>query len=361
MRQYPNMYPRYCSNVLLLFLMYFANGCTSPNGSDQEWQEYLGGPDRNHYSVLEQINKENIHQLEIAWTYHTLDTGHMQCNPIITDGVLYGMTATSQPFAINAATGEAIWRKEPNEKEPFSVSRGLVFWEDGYDKRILFTNGEWLYAVNAATGDPIVAFGNNGRVSLKSGLGPTATKKMVLSNTPGTVYQDLIIMPTRVGEDHHAALGHIQAFNIRSGKLAWVFHTIPQPGEFGHDTWGKENYLNIGAGGANNWAGMAVDRDRGIVYIPTGSAAPDFYGASRPGSNLFANTLLALDATTGKRIWHYQFVHHDILDMDLPAPPNLLTVTHGGKSVDAVAQVTKHGYVFLFDRETGEPLFPIIE
>ncbi|MFD2101275.1 PQQ-binding-like beta-propeller repeat protein [Flagellimonas iocasae] len=349
--------------VFILALLF--SGCSedgsAPLSKNNDWGEYLGGPDRNHYSTLEQIDTSNVHQMKVAWEYHTGSPGQIQCNPIVVDGTLYGMTATTQPFAINAATGQEYWRKKSEGIDKFSTSRGLVYWADGKDKRILYTNGEWLYAVDAKTGQAISSFGMDGRTSLKKGLGETAQKKMVISNTPGTVYKNLIIMPLRVSEGADAALGHIQAFNIKTGELEWVFHTIPEPGEFGHDTWPNESYRNTEVGGANNWAGMAIDRGKGILYAPTGSAAYDFYGAKRKGSNLFANTLLALDASTGKRIWHYQLVHHDILDRDPPAPPNLVTVTHDGHTIEAVAQVTKQGFVFVFDRETGEPLFPIEE
>lgn len=331
-----------------------------PTG-DREWGEYLGGPGRNQYSVHEQIDANNVRQLEMVWEYHTGAPGQIQCNPIMIDSTLYGMTATTQPFAINAATGEEYWRKEAAGQDELSTSRGLVYWEDGDDKRILYTSGEFLYAVTAETGEAVPSFGENGRTSLKAGLGDTANDKMVISNTPGTVYKDLIIMPLRLSEGTDAALGHVQAFNIRTGEVAWVFHTIPRPGEFGYETWPEDAYKNTVVGAANNWAGMAVDRERGIVYVPTGSAAHDFYGGNRKGSNLFANSLLALDAQTGKRIWHFQLVHHDILDRDPPAPPNLITVAHDGKRIDAVAQTTKQGYVFLFNRETGKPLFPIEE
>jgi quinoprotein glucose dehydrogenase len=356
----PNLRPV----IALLLLILGLSSCSPTSGdkdfSDREWREYLGGPDRNHYSVLDQIDPDNVHQLEVAWVYHTSDTGQMQCNPIIVEGVLYGMTASAQPFAVNAGTGEEYWRKEPDEGEDqLSTSRGLAYWEDGGDKRILYSSGEWLYAVDAATGEAIPSFGDNGKQSLKAGLGETAADKMVISNTPGTVYEDLIIMPLRLSEGVDAALGHVQAFNIRTGEVEWVFNTIPPPGELGYETWPEDAYRNTEVGGANNWAGMAVDRERGIVYVPTGSAAYDFYGGNRLGENLFANTLLALNAKTGERIWHYQLVHHDILDRDPPAPPNLITITRDGKKIDAVAQVTKQGYVFVFDRETGEPLFPI--
>lgn len=334
---------------------------TLPEYGSREWKEYLGGPERNHYSPLDQINSENVGQLKVAWEYHTMDSGQIQCNPIIVDGVLYGMTATTKPFAVDAATGREIWKGKSSGADNFSSSRGVVYWADGDDKRILFSRGPWLHALDARTGEPVLSFGDSGRTSMKAGLGETAAEKMVTSNTPGTVFGDLIVMPMRLSESSDAAPGYIQAFNIKTGKLAWVFHTIPHPGEFGYDTWPKEVYKNTSVGAANNWSGMAIDRKRGIIFVPTGSAAHDFYGADRIGANLFANTLLALDAKTGKRIWHFQFVHHDILDRDAPAPPNLITVTHKGKRTDAVAQVTKQGYVFVFNRETGEPLFPIEE
>ena len=331
--------------------------------ADAKWDEYLGGPHRNHYSTLDQITADNVGELEVAWQYHTKDTGQMQTNAIIVDTILYGVTATMEPFALNAATGEEYWRIKSEETEKFGTLRGVTYWENeaGEESRILYTNGEWLYAVDARTGEKIASFGKDGRVSLKTGI-KGAEEKMVISTTPGTIYRDVIIMPLRVTEGSDAALGHIQAFNVKTGKLAWVFHTIPQPGEEGYETWPEDTYTNTtGVGGANNWAGMAIDRERGIVYAPTGSAAYDFYGANRKGSNLYANSLLALDAATGERIWHFQFVHHDILDRDPPAPPNLMTVTHQGKKVDAVAQITKQGFVFLFNRVTGEPLFPIEE
>lgn len=331
-------------------------------GLSREWPEYLGGPDRNHYSPLKEITPENVKNLVVAWEYHTRDSGQVQCNPIVVDGVLYAMTATVQPFALDAATGRELWRvRDSTGTTWYGTSRGVTYWRDGNDRRILYTKESLLYAVNAVDGKPVLTFGDSGRVSLKTGLGPTAEKKFVISNTPGTVFEDLIIMPLRVSEGSDAAPGFIQAFNIRNGELAWVFKTIPDPGQPGYETWPPEAYKNTDVGAANNWAGMAIDRQRGIVFVPTGSAAFDYYGAARIGSNLYANSLLALDARTGKLKWHFQFVHHDILDRDAPAPPNLVTVRRDGKKIDAVAQVTKHGYVFLFDRDTGEPLFPVKE
>lgn len=346
----------------LALLLLAACGEPDKKSESSEWREYLGGPDRNHYSTLDQIDISNVSKLTKVWEYHTQDSGQIQCNPIIVDGVLYAMTATVQPFALDAATGKEIWRQRDSLGTTwYGTSRGLVYWEDNNDKRILYTKESWLLALDALTGKPILSFGDSGRASLKAGLGPTAEKKFVISNTPGTVFEDLIIMPLRVSEGTDSAPGYIQAFNIRTGKIAWVFKTIPEPGQPGYETWPPDAYKNNDVGAANNWSGMAVDRKRGIIYIPTGSAGFDYYGGNRKGSNLYANTLLALNAKTGERIWHFQFVHHDILDRDAPAPPNLLTVTRDGKKVDAVAQVTKHGYVFLFNRETGQPLFPIEE
>ncbi len=343
--------------VTILALVYFIRPF---HWSPEEWQEYLGGPDRNHYSTLTQINPSNVAQLQKAWEYHAQDSGQVQCNPIIVDGRLFAVTANAEPFALDAATGKELWRIR-NKNKNNVIMRGVSYWQDGNDRRILFTRDSWLHAVTADTGKPIMTFGDSGRVSLKSGLGANAEKKYVNSRTPGTVFEDLIIMPLSLSEGADAAPGYIQAFNVRTGKLAWVFKTIPGPGEFGYDTWPKDSYKNINVGAANNWAGMAVDLDRAILYVPTGSAGFDFHGGARHGENLFANTLLALNARTGERIWHFQFVRHDIFDRDAPAPPNLITLDRDGKKVDAVAQVTKQGFVFVFDRVTGEPLFPIEE
>jgi len=348
--------------IPLILIVFIGLSCQQKDTHSNDWREYLGGPDRNHYSTLDQINLNTINNLQVAWEYHTSDSGQLQCNPIIVNGILYGMTARTLPFALDAATGKQLWRLQDTAKATwYGTSRGLSYWEDGDDKRILYTKESWLYAVDAVSGKAINSFGTAGRVHLGTGLGKGALDRFVISNTPGTIYKDVIIMPLRISEGTDALPGHIQAFNVRTGKLAWVFKTIPHPGEEGYETWPAHTYQDSTVGAANNWSGMAIDRERGIVYVPTGSAAFDFYGGDRKGSNLFANTLLALDANTGKKIWHYQLVHHDILDRDPPAPPNLLTVTHHGKRIDAVAQVTKQGYVFLFDRENGKPLFEIEE
>jgi len=343
-------------------------GCKNkkPTMTDQiehptQWREYLGGPDRNHYSLVNQIDTGNVKNLQVAWEYHTRDSGQVQCNPIMVDSFLYAVTASNYVFALNAATGEEIWTSRVAKDASGNVNRGVAYWEEGADKRILFAYGEWLTALDARTGKVISTFGSEGRVSLKIGLGEQAKNKYVGSTTPGTIFEDIIIMPTRVGEGEGAAPGHIQAFHVKTGKLAWVFHTIPQPGDILYDTWPENAYQDETLGGANCWAGMAVDRKSGLLFVPTGSPAFDFYGANRLGKNEYANSLIALDARTGKYVWHYQTVHHDIWDRDLPAPPNLVRIKHKGKITDAVAQITKTGFIFVFDRKTGKSLFPVEE
>lgn len=337
--------------------------------ADQDWPVYLGDSASSHYSTLTQLNRRNVGRLEVAWVYHCGDAradnrSQIQCNPLIVAGVLYGTSPQLKLFALDAATGRERWRFDPfaggTADSSLGVNRGMVYWRQGDDRRILFTAGHHLYAVNADDGRLVSAFGQNGRVDIREGLGREAKTLFVLSNTPGTVYEDLLILGTRVSEGPGpSAPGHLRAYHIPTGRLAWVFHTIPQPGEAGYATWPPDGWTHLGA--ANCWTGMAVDARRGLVYVPTGSAAFDFWGGNRVGQNLFANCLLALDARTGRREWHYQLVHHDLWDRDLPAPPNLLTVRHRGQRIDAVAQVTKSGHVFVFNRATGEPLFPIEE
>ena len=326
-----------------------------------DWPEYLGGGDRNHYSPLSQVNLTNVGRLEPVWEFHSGDSGQVQCNPIIVGKQLFGVTASNKLFALDAANGRELWGFSPESTGPSNVNRGVAFWSKGSDQRILFAFQTWLYAIHPKTGKPISGFGDGGRVSLKSGLGESSANKFVSSTTPGTIFEDLIIMPLRLGEGTGSAPGYIQAFNVRTGKLAWVFKTIPHPGEKGYETWPADAYKNPSIGAANSWAGMAVDRKRGIIYVPTGSASFDFYGGNRKGENLYANSLIALNARTGAYIWHFQMVHHDIWDRDLPATPNLLTIKRDGKLIDAVAQVTKSGHVFVFDRVNGKPLFPVDE
>ncbi len=356
--------------IFQLIVMVFIFGCLKPETiiweAGVDWPVYQGGKSSNQYSPLSQINLENIHLLQPVWEYHAEDgkpgeNTQIQCNPIIIDGILYATSPKLKVFALNAATGERIWQFNPNADVNYAmnVNRGVTYWTDGSEKRILFSAGPDLFALNATTGELIQSFGNSGKVSLKEGLGENSQEKYVVATTPGVIYNDLIIIGSRVSENTGAAPGSIRAFNVKTGKLEWVFNTIPHPGEFGYDTWPENAWKE--SGGANSWSGMSLDEERGIVYIPTGSAAFDFWGGDRKGQNLFANCVLAINAQTGERIWHFQTVHHDIWDRDLPAPPNLVTVTHNGKQKDAVAQITKSGFVFLLDRETGEPLFPVEE
>lgn len=336
----------------------------STNSGNDYWPEYNGDGARSHYSPLQQITPANVGRLKVAWTYASggADTvrnrTQMQCNPIMIDGVLFGVSAGTQAFAIDAASGRELWKTNITDNGG-TTSRGVTYWSDGREKRIFFGAGKWIYALNAGTGNLVQTFGENGRINLKNGIERAGSDDYVTPNTPNTIYKNLLITGARVNESETALLGDIRAFDVHSGALVWTFHTIPAEGEYGSETWPTDARQNFG--GANAWAGMAIDRERGIVYIPTGSAAYDFYGGNRPGNNLFANCLIALDAATGKRLWHYQLVHHDIWDRDPPCPPNLVTVVQQGKRIDAVVQVTKQGYVFVFDRVTGKPLFPIKE
>ncbi len=321
------------------------------------WPAYGGGPEGIRYSELDQINRENVRQLEVAWTYDSGEEGGLQTNPIVVDGVLYVTTPKHRVVALDAATGALRWRFD-STIEGSGPNRGVTgYWPSGEAGRIFAAQDQFLYALDARTGRPIAGFGREGRIDLREDLGRRAEEQSVRLTTPPIVYKDLVIVGGRVGEELPSSPGHVRAFDARTGKLRWIFHTIPHPGEPGYETWPKDAWTF--AGGANNWAGMALDEERGVLYVPTGSAAADFYGANRRGDNLFANSLLALEAETGKRIWHFQAVRHDLWDRDFPAPPSLVTVTHGGRRIAAVAQTTKHGYIFLFDRANGDPLFPI--
>ncbi len=317
---------------------------------------YGGGPQQNRYSPLTQINRANVKQLELAWTYDTGEPGAMQTQPVVVGDVLYGYTPTHKTFALNAATGAPLWVFDSGIKGS-GPNRGAMYWAAGKDRRVLAAVGNYVYALDAATGKPIPAFGSGGRIDLRENLDRDPALQNDRLTTPGVIYKDLMIVGGRVGEGLPTSPGDVRAYDVRTGALRWTFHTIPHPNEFGYETWPAEAWRYSGA--ANSWAGMALDERRGIVFVPTGSAASDFYGADRVGDDLFANCLLALDAATGRRIWHFQFVHHDLWDRDLPAPPTLVTVRRNGKAIDAVAQATKHGFVFVFNRVTGEPLFPI--
>jgi quinoprotein glucose dehydrogenase len=348
--------------------------CTGQNKSNHDWAVYGGNPENNHFSVLSEINPENVHLLQPVWEYHTGDAdtvnfSQIQCNPLIINGILYGTTPAMKLFAADAATGKGKWVFNPFDtlsagRRSFFVMnncRGLAAWRDVKSGlRIFYTAGSDLYCINAADGKPDTGFGTGGRVDLHEGLGRDVSDLFITATSPGVVYADLIILGSRVDEGPAAAPGHIRAFNVRTGRQEWIFHTIPQPGEPGHETWDDPDAWKK-IGGANNWSGMSLDEKRGWVFVPTGSASFDFYGGRRTGNNLYADCLLALDARTGKLIWHFQDIHHDVWDRDLPAPPVLVTVKHNGKLIDAVAQPAKTGFLFVLDRETGQPLFPLRE
>ena len=330
----------------------------SPNSGQEkrDWPAYGGAAENMHYSSLAQINRTNVKELAVAWSFDTGEPGGLETSPIVVDGTLYGITPAEKVFALDAATGQLLWKFDSGIKGT-QPDRGLAYWSSERDKRILVGVMNFLYALDAVTGKPIEAFGKEGRIDLRLDLGRTPERQSVVLTSPGIVYKDEIIVGGRNPETLPAPPGDVRAYDVRSGKLRWSFHTIPHPGEFGYLTWPKDAWKYSGA--ANNWAGMAVDAKRGIVYVPTGSAAFDFYGANRVGDDLFANCLLALNAETGERIWHFQGVKHDLWDRDFPSPPTLATVNRDGQQIDAVAQTTKQGFVYLFDRVSGKPLFPI--
>ncbi|HEV2274086.1 MAG TPA: PQQ-binding-like beta-propeller repeat protein [Acidobacteriaceae bacterium] len=330
----------------------------SASAKDQDWPVYNGRQEQDHYSTLSQINRSNVKNLAVAWKYDTGERGGLETNPLIIGNVLYAFTPHHNVIALDAASGKLIWTFDP-QVPGFARARGVSYWTDGADRRIFAPIGNFLFALDAKTGKIIPAFGEDGRIDLRKGLRGDYHTQSITLTTPGTIYKDLIIVGGQNPETHPSPPGDIRAFDVRTGALRWTFHTIPHPGEFGYDTWPKEAWKNAGA--ANNWAGMTLDEKRGIVYVPTGSAVFDFYGGDRIGNDLFADSLIALDAETGKRIWHFQGVHHDLWDRDFPAPPALVTLTRNGKRVDAIAQTTKSGFVYVFDRTNGNPLFPIQE
>ncbi|HBY61816.1 MAG TPA: pyrrolo-quinoline quinone [Solibacterales bacterium] len=328
----------------------------------QDWPTYHGSPANTKYSALTQINTSNVARLKLAWRFDTGDYfkgAEMQSSPLVAGSTVYVVSPKMRVFALDAETGRQKWAADPNEGPPVTANmrnRGLNYWSGGKQERLYLAVREYLYSLDARTGKLDPRFGEKGRVDLRKGLGRDVTGLSVTITTPGVVFGNLLIVGSMVSESLPAAPGHVRAYDTRSGKLVWTFYTIPKPGTLGADTWpaGAQAYI----GGANSWAGLALDGKRGIVYVPTGSAAFDFFGSNRAGDNLYANSLVALKAATGERLWHFQFVKHDVWDRDLPAAPTLVTVRRGGRSIDAVAQITKSGHVWVFDRVTGESLFP---
>jgi glucose dehydrogenase len=323
-----------------------------------DWPVYGGDGSNDRYSPLKQINRSNVAKLQVAWTFDSKETGGLQTHPLIVGRTLYGYTPTQKVIALDAVTGKLLWTFDSGIRGT-QPARGLTYWHEGKESRLFAGVMNYLYALDPATGKPIPSFAENGRIDLRKQLRGDYEKQSIVLTSPGVIYKDLIIVGGRNPETHPSPPGDIRAFDVHTGAMRWSFHTIPHPGEAGYETWPADAWLKSGA--AHNWAGMTVDAKRGIVYAPTGSSVFDFYGGDRIGDDLYANTLLALDAATGKRIWHFQGVHHDIWDRDFPSPPVLLTVNRDGKRVDALAQTTKQGFVYVFDRSTGKPLFPISE
>ncbi|MFT5884741.1 MAG: quinoprotein glucose dehydrogenase [Arcticibacterium sp.] len=363
--------------VILSCCLFFGLASCQPSAeiNNMDWRHYGGDSGGSRYSELEQINAKNVSSLKVDWEFDTeeeVDTLRPlanQCQPIVVNGILFGTTSKHKLFALDASSGKELWKFDPylnpKLKKSFHPMRGVVYWENKGDQRILYTVGPFLLAVNASTGELVDSFGTEGLVDLHQGIGEESmlgydvNDYSIRSTSPGVIYKDLFIVGSSVSEGGSALPGNIRAFNAKSGELSWVFRTIPLPGEYGYETWAKDSYKKLG--GANSWAGMVVDQKRGRVFLGTGSPSVDFYGADRPGKNLFANCVISLDANTGKRVWHFQTVHHDLWDKDLPCPPNLITVTHKGNKIEAVAQATKDGFVFIFDRDTGKPLFDVEE
>lgn len=355
------------SIAAILFALLFVSCQKEVSENTNTWTTYKADAKGSSYSPLDQINASNVRQLQPAWTFQADDVpdgekpaASSQSNPIIIDGVMYVNSRNQTVYAINAKTGEKIWSyKALGEGEASAASRGVTYWADGNDKRILYSAGNYLMAIDANTGELISSFGENGKVNLNVGVRDDPEKISVTLTTPGRIYNDLIIIGSRLPDFYGSPPGYVRAYHVKTGELAWTFHTIPHPGEPGYETWPPDAYKY--AGGVNCWAGMSIDAKRGMVYLAMGSPSYDFYGTDRIGANLYGNCVLALDAATGHYKWHFQTVHHDIWDYDLPCPPNLVTIQKDGKDMDVVAQATKQGFIFVLDRDTGEPIFPVEE
>lgn len=360
----------YIIGILALQLI---NACKPTKHSYEDWRVYGGSKENIRYSSLTEIDTNNVQQLTPVWEFHTKDTGfltQLQFNPIVIGNSLFAISPKLKLFSLDAVTGKQQWMFDPyqvNNNEAkglgyfaMNVCRGVTYFADGDSKRLFYAAGSTLFSIDALTGKPIQSFGVDGKIDLHNDLGRDVQDLYIAMTSPGIIYKDMIIIGTRVAEEAAAAPGYIRAYDVYTGKLRWIFHTIPQPGEAGFETWeDKEAWKHIG--GANAWAGFSMDEEKGILFAPIGSASFDFYGGKRTGDNLFANSVLALDAATGKRIWHFQTVHHDIWDRDLPTAPALVTITKEGKKIEAIAQPTKSGFIFLLDRATGKPIYPIEE
>jgi quinoprotein glucose dehydrogenase len=341
--------------TLLLTGWLVIHAATPPANVDYPY--YGGDPGATRYSALTQINAKNVNQLKEVWRYDLGGPASIENQPIVVNGILYGM-GTETIYALDAATGKIKWEYKPPPiagRNP----RGETFWTDGKERRLIVTKGNVMAALNADTGNLIPGFGVEGHVDLNDQLRGPASANRVSMSSPAVIYKDILITHGGVGEQTPASPGDIRGWDVRSGKLLWTFHTIPFPGEPGYDTWPKDSYMK--AGGANAWAGATLDAKRGIVFAATGSASDDFYGGERLGNNLYSDSLIAIDATTGKKLWHYQMVHHDLWDDDFACAPTLSTMVRNGKEVDIVIATNKTSYVWILNRETGEPMFPVDE
>jgi len=363
-----------------------ASSGAQSGASDGQWRSYGGDQGHSKYSPLDQITKDNVHDLRIAWTWTSVDENLKERNevirehssfrtyayevtPLMVGGVLYTTTSLGQVAAIDPTTGKTLWSYDPVlylEGRPSVhgfMTRGLAYWTDGEAERLFYAAGRvYLVSIDAKTGEPDPDFGRKGQVDLKQGLGRTIDPSLYTVSSPPLVVGDVVVVGSAMTEGRgfqEAPPGHVRGYDVKTGAMKWIFHTIPQPGEFGNETWENDSWKQ--SGGVNVWTMMSADEDRGYIYLPIGSPVTDFYGGHRLGDNLFANSLVCLDGETGKRIWHFQFVHHAVWDYDLPAAPNLITITVDGRTIDAVAQITKQGFTFVFDRVTGEPVWPIEE
>ncbi len=355
-------------NIVWLLLSVAVAACSSGTNSNIEWPVAGGDFQRTQFSAAASIDTSNAENLQVAWVYRTgdaQDRSQIQCNPIVLDGNLFATTPTLRLFALNATSGEEIWSFDPRDYIPdlpngLNTNRGVSYWTNGTDRRIFYVVGFYLLSVDASNGIPDLSFGDQGRVDLREGLDRDIGSLYVTATSPGVIFNDLLILGSRVSESNPAAPGHIRAFNVRTGERQWIFHTIPHPGEPGYETW-EDSTAYLRTGGANSWSGLSLDMARGMVFASTGSAAFDFYGGDRLGDNLYANSILALDASTGKYKWHFQTIHHDVWDRDLPAPPVLATIPVNGENRDVAIQATKTGLIFILDRDTGLPVYPVNE
>ncbi len=366
-------------SIVLCSAFFISSSCRFSGEEDKkrslhqsDWPVYGGNKEGNRYSHLTQININNVKKLQVAWIYNSdtsigfrtgMKSSEMECQPVEVDNILYAVSPTLKLFALHAESGKKIWEFDPfkNTIPKLTYCRGVVYWKNGEDKRILYSAGSTLYAINALTGLPIESFGTSGKIDLHTGLDihHDVSNLYVAATTPGIIYKNILIIGSAVSEGGDAAPGYIRGFDVISGKLKWVFHTIPEPGEPGYETWPKDANKKVGA--ANNWSGLTVDEKRGVVYLGTGSPGSDFYGGERAGINLFSDCILALDAASGKLNWYYQIIHHDLWDRDIPCPPNLATIVHEGKRTEVVVQATKDGLIYVLDRDSGKSIFPVEE